>query len=96
MLRAAVTSYFHVNRVLRGSLTHSQTLIVSEIMRSTRSSPAIRSQVGGDRIAPNEVASDWSGGFCRHRAEADVYRIGEDVCHALREDDVVGRSHRVA
>jgi hypothetical protein len=45
--------------------------------------------VGGDRIALEDEASDWSGGFRR-------LRTGADVRHALRKDDAVGRSHRVA
>jgi hypothetical protein len=44
--------------------------------------------VGGDRIALDDEASGWSGGFRRHRAKADVDRIGEEVRHALGEDDV--------
>jgi hypothetical protein len=34
--------------------------------------------------------------FCWHGAEADVDGIGKDVHHALRENDVVCQSHRVA
>jgi hypothetical protein len=52
--------------------------------------------VGGDRIAFDDEAGSWSGGFRRHLAKADVDGIGEDVHHALREDDSVSRSHRVA
>jgi hypothetical protein len=52
--------------------------------------------VGSDSVALDDKASGWSGGLRRHRAEADVDRDGEDVRHALREDDAVGRSHRVA
>jgi hypothetical protein len=52
--------------------------------------------VGGDRIALDDEATGWSGGFRRHRAEADVDGVGKDVRHALRKDDTVGRSHRVA
>jgi hypothetical protein len=44
--------------------------------------------VGGDCIALNDEEGGWSGGFCRHRAEADVDGIGEEVRHAFREDDV--------
>jgi hypothetical protein len=29
-------------------------------------------------------------------AKADVDGVGEEVRHALREDDAIGRSHRVA
>jgi hypothetical protein len=43
--------------------------------------------VGSDRFSLDDEASGWSGGFCRHRAEADVDRVGEDVHHALHEDD---------
>jgi hypothetical protein len=49
--------------------------------------------VGGDRVAFDDEASGWSGGFRRHRAEADVDEVSEDVRHALREDDAIGRSH---
>jgi hypothetical protein len=63
--------------VLRGRLTHSQILIVSESMPSTRSIPAIRTLgvvgfrqqicsdllVGGGRIAFDDEAGCWSGGF---------------------------------
>jgi hypothetical protein len=49
--------------------------------------------VGGDHIAFDDEAYGWSGGFLQHQAEADVDGIGEDVCHTLQEDDVVGQSH---
>jgi hypothetical protein len=52
--------------------------------------------VEGDRVALDDKAGDWSSGFRRHGTEADVNRIGEDVCHALREDDAGSRSHEVA
>jgi hypothetical protein len=52
--------------------------------------------VGGDRVAFDDEAGGWSGGFCRHRAKVNVNRIGEDIRHALREDDAICRSHRVA
>ena len=46
--------------VLRGSLTRSQTMIVSESMPSTRSSPAIRSRgVGGSVFASRSVPTYW-------------------------------------
>jgi hypothetical protein len=47
-------------------------------------------RVGGDRNALDDKASSWSGGFCWHRVKANVDGVGEDVRHALREDDVVG------
>jgi hypothetical protein len=46
--------------------------------------------VGGDRVAFDDEASGWSGGSCRHRAKANVDGVGEEVRHALREDDAVG------
>jgi hypothetical protein len=49
--------------------------------------------VGGDRVALDDEAGGWSGGCRQHRAKADVDGVGEDVRHALREDDVIGRSH---
>jgi hypothetical protein len=44
--------------------------------------------VGGDRVALDDEVSGRSDGFCRYRAEADVDGIGEEVRHALGEDDV--------
>jgi hypothetical protein len=52
--------------------------------------------VGGDRIAFDDEARGWSSGCCRHRAKVDDNGVGEEFRHALREDDDVGRSHRVA
>jgi hypothetical protein len=52
--------------------------------------------VGGDRIALYDEAGGWTSGFRWHGAKADVDGIGEDARHALREDDIVGRSHQVA
>jgi hypothetical protein len=46
--------------------------------------------VGGGRIALDDEACGLSGGFRQHGAEADFDKIGEDVCHALRADDIVG------
>jgi hypothetical protein len=46
--------------------------------------------VGSDRVALDDKASSWSGGFRRHRAEADVDGVGENVSHALGEDDIIG------
>jgi hypothetical protein len=43
--------------------------------------------VGADRSALNDEACGWKYGFRRHRTEADVDRVGEDVRHALGEDD---------
>jgi hypothetical protein len=43
--------------------------------------------VGGDRSALDDVACGWNGGSNRHRANEDVDGVGEDVHHALREDD---------
>jgi hypothetical protein len=45
--------------------------------------------VGGDHIALNDEAGSWSDGFLQHGAEANVDGIGNDVCHAPWEDDVV-------
>jgi hypothetical protein len=39
--------------------------------------------VGGDRVALDDEASGSSVGFRRHRVEADVDGVGEDVRHAL-------------
>jgi hypothetical protein len=52
--------------------------------------------VGSDRISLDDEASGWSSGFFWHRTKAYVDGIGEDVHPALQEDNVVGRSHRVA
>jgi hypothetical protein len=52
--------------------------------------------IGNDRVALDDEVGGWSGGFRRHGAEADVDGIGEDVRCALWEDDVIGRSYRVA
>jgi hypothetical protein len=52
--------------------------------------------VGGDSVTLDDEAGGWNGGFRQHRAEADVDGVGEDVRHALWEDDAVGQSHRVA
>jgi hypothetical protein len=52
--------------------------------------------VGGDRVAFDDEAGGWSGGRRWHLAKADVDGVGEDVRHALREDEAIGRSHRVA
>jgi hypothetical protein len=52
--------------------------------------------VGGDYISLDGEASGCSGGFCWHRAEADADGVGEDVFLALREDDAVDWSDRVA
>jgi hypothetical protein len=46
--------------------------------------------VMGDCVALDDKASGWSSGSLWHRAKADVDGVGEDVRHALREDDVVG------
>jgi hypothetical protein len=46
--------------------------------------------VGGDCVAFDDEAGGWSGGSHRRRAIADVDGVGEEVRHALREDDAVG------
>jgi hypothetical protein len=46
--------------------------------------------VGSDRVAFDDKASGWSDGFLLHGAKADVDGVGEEVYHALWEDDAVG------
>jgi hypothetical protein len=97
------------DEVMRGHLTRSQILIVSESMPSTRSIPVIRSLGVGGWVSVNRSISicylvvtalplmkRHAAGVvdvARYRAKADVDGVSEDVLHALRDDDAVGRSH---